>query len=71
MKHRLPIQDNLCTNPDNHRHHICQLRVAGRMDEVARLQEQPRFICNNCGAKSSSQGAVCAPGPLDQAKASA
>ena len=25
MPNRLPIQDNLCTNPANHKNHLCEL----------------------------------------------
>lgn len=56
--------DNLCTNPENHKIHICQLLKTGKVEEVAGLQTTPRFICNNCGQKSNVEGAVCAPGPF-------
>lgn len=55
--------DNLCTNPENHKSHICQLKQAGQIKKVAELQIKPRFICNNCGQKTNKEGAVCAPGP--------
>jgi hypothetical protein len=63
MSERLINIDNLCTNPANHRHHICELKRAGRMAEIARLQQNPEFICNNCGNLANQEGALCAPGP--------
>lgn len=64
MSGRLPIVDNLCRNPENHRHHLCELKAAGRHDEVAALTSAPGFVCGNCGSKANSAGALCAPGPL-------
>lgn len=65
MSERLPRVDNLCTNPENHSMHICELKAADKLAEVASLQELPKFICGNCGNIARDQGALCAPGPLD------
>ncbi len=64
MSDRLPNVDNLCTNPENHKLHLCELTKAGKNDEVAALQRDPAFICGNCGRKSNTEGALCAPGPF-------
>lgn len=64
MSDRLPIVDNLCRNPENHKQHICELKSAGKNEEVAKLTKSPSHICGNCGNKASEAGALCAPGPL-------
>ena len=66
MSTRLPIVDNLCTNPDNHAAHMCELRRAGRAERLRELAVAPRYICNNCAASANEAGALCAPGPLDK-----
>lgn len=65
MSDRLPIVDNLCRNPENHKFHLCELKSAKKMDEVSKLTENPKFICGNCGNKANQEGALCAPGPLE------
>lgn len=64
MSDRLPNVDNLCTNPDNHKMHLCELTKAGKTAEINRLQENPTFICGNCGRMANTEGALCAPGPF-------
>lgn len=66
MTERLPKVDNLCTNPANHKAHLCELRLAGRDQELAGLQANPLFVCGNCGGTANQEGALCAPGPLDR-----
>lgn len=68
MSGRLPIVDNLCRNPENHRHHLCELRAAGRDAMVATYEISPTHVCGNCGARSNTAGALCAPGPLQTDK---
>ena len=58
--------DNLCTNPENHKQHICELKKSGKLEKVAELKISPRFICNNCGETSNQEGSLCAPGPYHQ-----
>jgi len=66
MSERLPIVDNLCTNPDNHKVHLCELKSSGQLDEVETLTRNPRFVCGNCGNSANDQGSLCAPGPLEE-----
>ncbi len=66
MSGRLPIVDNLCTNPENHKTHLCELKSAGKKEEVQGLEENPLFVCGNCGNESNTEGALCAPGPLER-----
>ena len=70
MSGRLPIVDNLCTNPENHKIHMCELKTAGKTEKVLALEVNPQYVCNNCGNKSNTQGALCAPGPIDTSAAS-
>ncbi|WP_163335699.1 hypothetical protein [Desulfopila sp. IMCC35008] len=65
MSDRLPKVDNLCTNPANHKFHMCELRLAGLTEKIEKLQEKPTFICGNCGTLANDAGALCAPGPAD------
>ncbi len=65
MSERLPKVDNLCTNPDNHKAHMCELRLAGRTKELLKYQQNPKFVCGNCATEANDIGALCAPGPID------
>lgn len=64
MSDRLINIDNLCTNPENHKTHLCELKKAGKSEEIKKLLHNPRFICGNCGQKANIEGALCAPGPF-------
>ncbi|MBU1564757.1 MAG: hypothetical protein KJ630_03910 [Proteobacteria bacterium] len=66
MRGRLVNSNNLCTNPDNHKLHICELTKAGKAEEIIDLQKIPQFICGNCGQKANTPGALCAPGPFQE-----
>jgi hypothetical protein len=66
MSERLPKVDNLCTNPENHKLHMCELRLTGRTAEINKNSVNPTFICGNCGTKANAMGALCAPGPIDE-----
>ncbi|MGW8194209.1 MAG: hypothetical protein ACWGOX_08090 [Desulforhopalus sp.] len=63
MSNRLINKDNLCTNPENHTQHLCELAKKAQGDKIEQLKANPRFICGNCGQKANQQGALCAPGP--------
>lgn len=65
MGDRLPKVDNICRNPDNHKIHMCELRLAGQTEKIKELQKNPKFICGNCGTTANVEGALCAPGPAD------
>ncbi len=64
MSGRLIDTDNLCTNPDNHAMHLCELSAAGNTTAIEKLTKEPTFICGNCGKKANTEGALCAPGPF-------
>jgi len=64
MTDRLINIDNLCTNPDNHAMHLCELTTAGKTAVIDEMTKNPTFICGNCGMKANTEGALCAPGPF-------
>ncbi len=66
MSDRLPIVDNLCTNPENHAVHLCELKAAKNHDKIKKLEENPKFVCGNCGNSANQEGALCAPGPIEE-----
>jgi len=66
MTDRLINIDNLCTHPENHTLHICELTKAGKIQEIETLRHNPQFVCGNCGQKANTQGALCAPGPFQK-----
>ena len=66
MSDRLPIIDNLCTNPANHKVHMCELKSANKEKQVKELSQNPKYICGNCGNTANAEGALCAPGPLEK-----
>ena len=66
MSGRLPVVDNLCRNPENHQHHFCELKAAGRYDDIAAFAAPPLFVCGNCGHKANKAGVLCAPGPYQE-----
>ena len=57
-------EDNLCSNPENHPAHMCQLSEAGRTEEIRKRSDKPAFACFNCGAKANQAGDLCSPTPL-------
>jgi len=65
MSDRLPIVDNLCRNPENHKRHMCELKLAQKTEEIEKLSRNPQYICGNCAGKANDKGALCAPGPLE------
>ncbi|MFT5730176.1 MAG: hypothetical protein ACI8PB_004354 [Desulforhopalus sp.] len=64
MTNLLPIVDNLCTNPANHKTHLCELKSLKKVDQVEKLSVNPEYICGNCAGLSNIEGALCAPGPF-------
>ena len=41
MSDRLPIVDNLCTNPENHAVHMCELKMAKNHKKIEELEKEP------------------------------
>lgn len=53
-----------CKEPEKHQLHICQLRKAGRQEEVAALMQDPGHTCHNCNAVAKDAQALCNPSPF-------
>ena len=60
------VQDE-CKDPERHQQHICQLRKAGRQEEVAAMMSDPGHICLNCNAVAKHAQDVCNPSPFAKA----
>ena len=46
--------------------HICMLKSAGRLDEIAHITDNPTVTCFTCGAEANSADNVCSPMPIEQ-----
>ncbi len=44
--------------------HACQLKYKEMNPEIAKIFENPRFACTNCGTKVHDQANVCRPKAL-------
>lgn len=53
-----------CKEPEKHQRHICQLRKAGRQEEVAALMMDPGHTCHNCNAVAKHAQDLCNPSPF-------
>ncbi|MBU5637521.1 hypothetical protein KOM00_12360 [Geomonas sp. Red69] len=49
-----------------HTGHICMLKSAGRLEEVAHLTSSPTVVCFTCGTEANSEDNVCSPMALDK-----
>lgn len=46
---------------ENHKEHMCQLRMQMNMELIQCLSDKPTVECGNCGAKANSPDNVCIP----------
>ncbi|MCM0080770.1 hypothetical protein L4X63_04120 [Geomonas sp. Red32] len=53
-----------CAKPGEHKVHMCQLRAEGKLEEIDRHSEDPKFACNRCGAEADESGYLCQPREL-------
>jgi len=54
-----------CINPEEHcALHACQMKPTKRNPEIDKMYEDPRFICENCGAKVHNRENLCKPREL-------
>ncbi len=59
------MAENDCTNPEEHCDmHACQLKYKEMHPSIAKIFEDPRFVCTNCGARVHDEANVCLPKPL-------
>lgn len=50
-----------CKNPENHSHHICQMKIQQRMDDIKALKKDATHFCKQCEAPSNKPEHLCAP----------
>jgi len=55
-----------CRCGATHTGHICMLKSAGRLEEVAHITSQPTVVCFTCGAEANAADNVCSPMPLEK-----
>ena len=53
-----------CQCGAKHTGHICMLKSAGRLDEIAHITDKPAVACFTCGAEANSAENVCNPVPI-------
>ncbi len=53
-----------CQCGAKHTGHICMLKSAGRLDEIAHITDKPTVACFTCGAEANSAENVCNPVPI-------
>ncbi|HAD04331.1 MAG TPA: hypothetical protein DEB35_08150 [Desulfuromonas sp.] len=59
------MSENDCSNPEKHcALHACQLKYSEVKAEVAKMFENPRFVCTNCGARVHDEENLCRPKAL-------
>jgi hypothetical protein len=55
-----------CKEPAEHWLHICQMRKAGKSDEVKELMQDPGHVCLNCNAVAQYAKNLCNPSPFSK-----
>lgn len=56
----------ICQCGAKHTGHICMLKSAGRLAEIAHITDQPTVVCFTCGAEANAADNVCSPMPLEK-----
>ena len=59
------MTETSCQNPGEHSDlHACQLQGKERNPKIDEIFENPRYVCDNCGAKTHDEINLCQPKPL-------
>lgn len=59
------MNKDTCKNPEEHCDlHACELKGKERTPTIAKVFEDPQFVCGNCGAKTHADSNLCNPTPL-------
>jgi hypothetical protein len=45
----------------HHEKHLCVLATKHKIDEIAKLAKNPKFICKICGRVAAKAGSLCEP----------
>lgn len=56
----------ICTHPEVHDEHNCQLAARALADEIIDLVDLPGFRCENCARAANSSASLCNPKSLDE-----
>lgn len=58
------MSEEKCPTPKEHQAHMCQLKSAGRMEEIDLHLAKPTVVCGKCGARADEGAYLCNPRPL-------
>ncbi len=59
------MSENDCTHPEEHCElHMCQLKATTLNEQINKLYENPKFVCENCGVKVNREENLCKPRPI-------
>ena len=53
-----------CKHELGHPGHLCMLASNGKIEEIKKLVQAPKFVCFNCGRVADKEGNLCSPMPL-------
>lgn len=53
-----------CKHPAGHPLHVCELKKAGSLDELAARTDDPGYLCHNCNASANRAEDLCNPSPF-------
>jgi len=59
--HRVVKEHALFKEHKGHSNHLCELVSKRKMDRVADLSKDPRYVCNICGRAAAKAANVCEP----------
>lgn len=45
----------------NHERHLCVLAAQRKIEEIKKLADKPKFICNICGRVANQEASLCEP----------
>lgn len=59
-------KNKTCQCGAKHTGHICMLKSAGKLEEVAHLSANATVACFTCGAEADQADHVCNPMPIEK-----
>ena len=60
-KSRVVPEHKLFKQHTGHANHLCELVSKRKMDEVANLSKDAKYVCNICGRAAAKAGNLCEP----------
>jgi len=61
MAKRVVPEQSLASPHEGHEHHLCELVSKRRMDQVANLALNAKYICHICGRAAAQGENLCEP----------